>query len=32
MKNLEKRLEEIEKRNKRVERDKTWETSVLGRI
>ena len=27
LKNLEKRIETIEKRNKRVELDKTWETS-----
>ena len=32
MKDLEKRIEEIEKRNKRVEGDKAWETSVLRRI
>ena len=28
---LEKRIEEIEKRNKRVELDKAWETSVTRR-
>lgn len=32
MKDLEKRIEEIEKRNKRVEGDKAWETSTLRRI
>jgi len=32
MKDLEKRIEEIEKRNKRVEGDKAWETSALRRI
>lgn len=29
---LEKRIEEIEKRNKRVEGDKAWETSTLRKI
>ena len=29
---LEKRVEEIEKRNKRVEMDKSWETSWTRRI
>ena len=32
MKDLEKRIEEIEKRNKRVEGDKAWETSTLRKI
>ncbi len=32
MKDLEKRIEEIEKINKRVEGDKAWETSTLRRI
>ncbi len=32
MKDLEKRVEEIEKRNKRVEGDKAWETSTLRKI
>lgn len=32
MKDLEKRVEEIEKRNKRVEKDKKWETSMTRRI
>ncbi len=32
MKDLEKRIEEIEKRNKRVELDKVWETSWTRRI
>lgn len=32
MKDLEKRIEEIEKRNKRVEEDKAWETSALRRV
>lgn len=32
MKDLEKRIEEIEKRNKRVELDKAWETSWTRRI
>lgn len=32
MKELEKRIEEIEKRNKRVEGDKAWETSALRRV
>ncbi len=32
MKDLEKRIEEIEKRNKRVEGDKAWETSILRRL
>ncbi len=29
---LEKRIDEIEKRNKRVEGDKAWETSLLRKI
>lgn len=29
---LEKKLQEIEKRNKRVEQDKAWETSNLRKI
>jgi len=29
---LEKRIEEIEKRNKRVEGDKAWETSTLRKV
>ena len=32
MNDLEKRIEEIEKRNKRVETDKEWETSWIRRI
>ena len=32
MKDLEKRVEEIEKRNKKVEGDKAWETSFLRKI
>ena len=32
MNNLEKRIEEIEKRNQRVEKDKAWETSWTRRI
>ena len=32
MKDLEKRIEDIEKRNKRVELDKAWETSWTRRI
>ena len=32
MNNLEKRIEEIEKRNKRVEKDKKWETSWTRKI
>lgn len=32
MKDLEKKIEEIEKRNKRVEADKAWETSLLRRV
>lgn len=32
MKELEKRLDEIEKRNKRVELDKSWETSWTRKI
>jgi hypothetical protein len=32
MNELEKRIENIEKRNKRVEKDKTWETSWTRRI
>jgi len=32
MKNIEKRIEAIEKRNQRVESDKAWETSWARRI
>lgn len=32
MKELEKRIEKIEERNKRVENDKAWETSALRKI
>lgn len=32
MKNLEKRLEAIEQRNRKVELDKAWETSWLRKI
>ncbi len=32
MKDLEKRIDAIEKRNKRVEADKAWETSMLRKI
>ena len=32
MKDLERRIEDIEKRNKRVEADKAWETSILRKI
>ena len=32
IKNLEKRISNIEKRNKRVEADKDWETSSLRKI
>ena len=32
MKDLEKRIEKIEERNKKVEGDKAWETSILRRI
>ena len=32
MGNFEKRLEAIEKRNKRVEMDKAWETSISRKI
>ena len=32
MSNIEQRLEEIERRNKRVELDKRWETSVIRRV
>ena len=32
MKDLEKRIELIEERNKRVENDKAWETSLLRKI
>lgn len=32
MNNLEKRIETIEKRNKRVEIDKAWETSWMRKI
>ena len=32
MKELEKRIEEIEKRNKKVEGDKAWETCALRKV
>ena len=32
MKELEERINEIEKRNKRVEGDKAWETSTLRKV
>ena len=32
MKHIEKRIEKIEERNKRVENDKAWETSFLRKI
>lgn len=32
MKELEERIEKIEKRNKRVEGDKAWETSTLRKV
>ena len=32
MKDLEKRIEAIEKRNKRVEADKAWETSIIRKV
>lgn len=32
MKDFEKRLQEIEERNQRVEKDKAWETSLLRRV
>lgn len=32
MKNLEKEIEEIKKRNKRVEKDKAWETSFVRKL
>ena len=32
LKKLEKRISDIEKRNKRVEGDKAWETSTLRKI
>ena len=32
MKELEKRIEKIEERNKRVENDKAWETSSLRKV
>ncbi len=32
LKELEKRISEIEKRNKRVEGDKAWETSALRKV
>ncbi len=32
MKQLESRIEQIEKRNKRVENDKAWETSTLRKV
>lgn len=32
MNNLEKRIETIEKRNKKVEKDKAWETSWMRKI
>lgn len=30
--NLEERIEKIEKRNKRVEKDKAWETSIVRKV
>lgn len=32
MKDLEKRIKDIEERNKRVENDKAWETSLLRKV
>lgn len=32
MKDLEKRIEKIEERNKKVENDKAWETCTLRRV
>lgn len=32
MKDLEKRIEKIEERNKKVETDKAWETSLIRKI
>ena len=32
LKDLEKRIDDIEKRNKRVEGDKAWETSSLRKV
>lgn len=32
IKELEKRINDIENRNKRVERDKAWETSTLRKV
>lgn len=32
MENLEKEIEEIRKRNKKVELDKKWETSITRKI
>lgn len=32
IKELEKRFKEIEERNKRVELDKAWETSLVGKL
>lgn len=32
MKELEERIDKIEKRNKRVETDKAWETSIVRKI
>ncbi len=32
IKELEKRIKDIEERNKRVEKDKAWETSLLRKI
>ena len=32
MEDLEKRISEIEKRNKRVEGEKAWETSTLRKV
>jgi len=32
MENIEEKIEQIEKRNKRVEIDKAWETSVFRKI
>ena len=32
MEELEKRIDDIEKRNKKVEGDKAWETSTLRKV
>ena len=32
MKELENRIKNIEERNKRVEKDKAWETSIIRRV